>query len=58
MGKYATVFPNGIRDEKDLIQAIKENNVCPAMYDNGQYKYIDIYNKVINNLDKKIYKIV
>ncbi|NDI41185.1 histidinol-phosphatase, partial [Clostridium botulinum] len=23
-----------------------------------QYKYIDIYNKVINNLDKKIYKIV
>ncbi|NFL49416.1 histidinol-phosphatase, partial [Clostridium botulinum] len=28
------------------------------MYDNGQYKYIDIYNKVINNLDKKIYKIV
>ncbi|NFM69289.1 histidinol-phosphatase, partial [Clostridium botulinum] len=25
---------------------------------NGQYKYIDIYNKVINNLDKKIYKMV
>ncbi|NFM71910.1 histidinol-phosphatase, partial [Clostridium botulinum] len=23
-----------------------------------QYKYIDICNKVINNLDKKIYKIV
>lgn len=58
VGKYATVFPNGIRDEKDLIQAIKEGNVCPAMYDNGQYKYIDMYNKVINNLDNKMYKIV
>ncbi|NFL21215.1 histidinol-phosphatase, partial [Clostridium sporogenes] len=22
------------------------------------YKYIDIYNKVINNLDNKIYKII
>lgn len=27
------------------------------MYDNGQYKYIDIYNKVINNLDKKYIKL-
>ncbi|EPY2272666.1 PHP-associated domain-containing protein [Clostridium sporogenes] len=58
VGKYATVFPNGIRDERDLIQAIKQNNVCPTMYDDGGYKYIDIYNKVINNLDNKIYKIV
>ena len=58
VGKYATVFPNSIRDERDLIQAIKENNVCPAIYDNGGYKHIDIYNKVINNLDNKIYKII
>ncbi|EJO5347519.1 PHP domain-containing protein [Clostridium botulinum] len=58
VGKYATVFPNGIRDEKDLIQAIKDNNVCPAMYDSKEYKYIDMYNKVTKDLDNKIYKII
>ncbi|NFS40854.1 histidinol-phosphatase, partial [Clostridium sporogenes] len=28
------------------------------IYDNRGYKHIDIYNKVINNLDNKIYKII
>lgn len=41
IGKYATVFPDGIRDEQDLISAIKEGNVIPAMYQNNEYKYIE-----------------
>lgn len=58
IGKYATVFPNGIRDERDLIDAIKSGNVCPAMFKNGQYKYIDMYKEVRNDFNDIIYKAV
>ncbi|MCT8977435.1 PHP domain-containing protein [Clostridium sp. CX1] len=58
IGKYATVFPNGIRDERDLIDAIKAGNVCPAMFKNGHYKHIDMYKEVENNLKDKIYRVV
>ncbi|MCR6546518.1 PHP domain-containing protein [Dehalobacterium formicoaceticum] len=37
VGRYATVFPDGIRDEKDLIQAIYAREVHPVAYLEGQY---------------------
>lgn len=37
VGRYATVFPDGIRDEKDLIQAIYAREVYPVTYMEGQY---------------------
>jgi predicted metal-dependent phosphoesterase TrpH len=37
VGCYATVFPDGIRDEKDLIQAIYAREVYPVTYVDGQY---------------------
>lgn len=40
IGKYATWFPEGIRDEKDLIEAIKDKNVKPVMCKNGVFKNI------------------
>lgn len=40
VGKYATIFPDGIKNEKDLIEAIKSGNVCPAVYRNGGYEKI------------------
>lgn len=57
VGKYATVFPDGIRDEIDLIQAIKSGNVYPAKYEGGYYKHINIYNDICEPY-KKNYKIV
>lgn len=35
IGRFATLFPDGIRDEKDLIDAIKHRKVSPV-------KYVDI----------------
>ncbi len=32
LGKFATVFPDGLRDEKDLIAAIKMGNIYPIAY--------------------------
>jgi predicted metal-dependent phosphoesterase TrpH len=47
VGKYVTVFPDGIRTEKDLIEAIKSQNIFPAYYENGKYKTVeDYYRKV------------
>ena len=43
VGKYVTVFPDGISTEKDLIEAIKSKQVYPAYYENGRYKTIDDY---------------
>jgi len=37
VGCYATVFPDGIRDEQDLIQAIYAREVYPVTYLDGQY---------------------
>ena len=48
VGKYATVFPDGIKNEKDLIEAIKSGNVYPVAYKNGSYeKLIDFENNFI-----------
>ncbi|MCC5909345.1 MAG: PHP domain-containing protein [Clostridiaceae bacterium] len=40
IGQYATLFPDGIRDEKDLIQAILSNKVSPVIYENNTFKPI------------------
>ncbi len=37
LGKYATLFPDGIRDEKDFVEAILEGNVEPVYYLEGSY---------------------
>lgn len=47
VGKYATVFPNKIRDEKDFIEAIKQGNLHPAVYSKEGYKNLkseDLFN--------------
>ena len=38
VGKYVTVFPNGIRDEKDFIEAIKLGDLHPAVFSKDGYK--------------------
>lgn len=36
IGKYATIFPDRIRDVRDFIEAVKQGNTCPAIYtENG-----------------------
>ncbi|WP_048602658.1 PHP-associated domain-containing protein [Rubeoparvulum massiliense] len=42
VGKYATIFPDGIRDEQDLIAAIRSKEVRPAVYYEGEYISIDL----------------
>jgi len=37
VGRYATVFPDGIRDERDLIQAIEAKEVYPVSFNGGQF---------------------
>jgi predicted metal-dependent phosphoesterase TrpH len=43
LGRYATVFPDRVRDERDLIEAIKMGKVFPTMLREGKYHPIDIY---------------
>jgi predicted metal-dependent phosphoesterase TrpH len=43
LGKYATVFQDRVRDERDLIEAIRQGNVIPTMLREGKYHTIDIY---------------
>ena len=50
IGKYATVFPGGIRDVKDFIEAVKAGNTCPAVYTGGGYEKIDMYDKLYNKI--------
>jgi hypothetical protein len=40
LGKFATVFPDVLRDEKDLIKAIKQGNVYPVVYNKSGYDLI------------------
>lgn len=54
IGKYATVFPGNIRDERDFIEAIKSNRVCPAVYTDSGYENIDVYDKLYNK--KKLFE--
>lgn len=37
VGRYATVFPEGIRDERDLIQAIAAKEVYPVAFRQGRF---------------------
>jgi hypothetical protein len=41
MGKFATVFPDGMRDEQDLIRAIKQGRVYPVEYSTTGFKKIN-----------------
>lgn len=40
VGQYATCFPDGIRDEHDLILAIREGAVYPLVYEENNYKEV------------------
>ena len=53
LGKYATVFEHSVRDERDLIEAVLQGNVNPAILKNHKYYKIDIC-RGIYNLDKFI----
>lgn len=50
VGKFVTVFPDGIRTEKDLIEAIKSHDIYPAYYENGRYKKVEDYYKDIQRI--------
>lgn len=47
IGKYATVFQDGIRDERDFIDCIHSKNLCPAIYKNGRFEKVNIYDTFI-----------
>ncbi len=49
IGKYATVFEDTVRDERDLIEAIRLGNIYPAMLKGDQYHPIDIYRSAFMN---------
>ncbi|MDK2803230.1 MAG: hypothetical protein PWR23_234 [Peptostreptococcaceae bacterium] len=53
IGKYATLIPGNIRDEKDFIEAVKSGRVSPVVYSNNKYESLDI-NQMLYN--KPIYK--
>ena len=46
IGKYATLFEHSVRDERDLIEAVLQGNVYPAILKNETYHPIDIYRGV------------
>ena len=43
VGTYCTYFYDNIESEKDLIEALKEARVSPAVYENGKYVEIKTY---------------
>lgn len=47
VGRYATVFPGGIRDQQDFIQAVKQGPVYPVAYcksqNGGGFRKIEDY---------------
>lgn len=53
IGKYATVFEDNIRDEKDLIEAVKQGNIHPAMLKGKEFHSIDIYRNLYENVNQK-----
>lgn len=40
LGRFATVFPDGLRDEQDLIEAVKQGRVYPVQYTTTGFKTI------------------
>lgn len=45
IGRYCTIFPDDVETEADLIRALKENKVYPAVYKDGKYVKINAYGK-------------
>ncbi|SHH57038.1 hypothetical protein SAMN02745196_00814 [Clostridium collagenovorans DSM 3089] len=45
IGRYCTIFPDNIETEQDLIKALKEEKLYPAVYKNGRYEKISTYGK-------------
>lgn len=45
IGTYCTIFPDDVKTEEDLIRAIKEKKVYPAVYKDGKYIKINGYGK-------------
>ena len=45
VGRYCTIFPDDVETEEDLICAIREGKVYPAVYREGAYVKIDAYGK-------------
>lgn len=43
IGTYATVFEDGIKNERDFIDCINSKNLCPAVLKNGRYEKINIF---------------
>ena len=41
LGKFATRFPDGMRDEQDLVQAIHAGQVAPLHHHQGRYEPVD-----------------
>lgn len=39
VGQYATVLPDGIRNEKEFIEAVKKGSVSPALYDPKEERF-------------------
>jgi hypothetical protein len=39
VGRCATVLPDGIRNEKEFIEAVKKRSVCPALYDSKEARF-------------------
>lgn len=43
IGTYATVFEDGIKNERDFLDCINSKNLCPAVLKNGIYEKINIF---------------
>jgi predicted metal-dependent phosphoesterase TrpH len=54
IGKYATMFNDTIRDEKDFIEGIKSKDFYPVMRKYGTFQKIDLYYEhTIDNFNKE-----
>ncbi len=51
IGKYATVIPNGVRDERDFIEVVKSKELHPAIYRDGKFQKINIYSTFSDDKD-------
>lgn len=46
VGRFATYFPDRIRDERDFIEAVRSGKAFPAIYEDAKYSVIDDYDKI------------
>jgi len=42
IGRYATMFPEGLRDVKDFINAVKNRNVFPVLYNDYKNRFEEV----------------